>query len=584
MKCTKLKAEHATLLSLWFLVCSYLYFYIKSDFPFNDTDDYMRLVTVLDYIEGAGWYDHIMKRCNFPFGGDMHWTRLYDCILLAGTYIFSVFSSSLKEALFHWGTVVTPILSCFSILYFFSVCRHFLSKEVSFLSTIFFFLNPFILSQIRPFRPDHHAFLILMALITIKCCIDVVKTLQDKNVDYKACFKLGLAYSLSIVASPELLIVIFPIELFFVMFWCRFKINTDAVVTKSIFWFITMIACYLLFSSDNYHGVSSVEYDKISIVHVCIAASSLLLWISLKVIGQYTIQQNVISLACSGIPIALLLYICFPDIIYLMSGKISPELKRVWLYNISEMQSPLARGVFSYASMLYIAYSLCTLAGMYTVFSKLHLFKIRHQFLIMYVGVITVLYGIFGGISYRTAYYYSILSVPFLSIFFTYSSILGFIKSSIRKRMTLIIFPIAIYIIPMILSESPEKKQAPINDKQLITFLNNLSEPCSILIDEKYGPKILYYTKHNVVSAPYHRHEYGILSNYKVFHSKDATFDDLKYVIDTSNIAYIIVSKEDNLTTSAVCKKLSDGDLPSYLEKVEVDIENAIVFKVVRYS
>src|ERR1700722_16155786 len=47
---------------------------LRGDLP--DTDDYMYLNQVLDWMKGQGWYDNIQHRLNPPAGVPIHFSRL----------------------------------------------------------------------------------------------------------------------------------------------------------------------------------------------------------------------------------------------------------------------------------------------------------------------------------------------------------------------------------------------------------------------------------------------------------------------------------------------------------------------------
>ena len=49
----------------------------------RDTDDFMRVVQVVDWLDGQGWNDTVQRRLNPPEGVDMHWSRLADLPLAA---------------------------------------------------------------------------------------------------------------------------------------------------------------------------------------------------------------------------------------------------------------------------------------------------------------------------------------------------------------------------------------------------------------------------------------------------------------------------------------------------------------------
>ena len=66
---------------LWFIAC--FFFYIKQgsevvQLQLTDPDDYMRLVQVSRWLNGASWYDVSQPRMNPSEGVEMPWNRMAD--------------------------------------------------------------------------------------------------------------------------------------------------------------------------------------------------------------------------------------------------------------------------------------------------------------------------------------------------------------------------------------------------------------------------------------------------------------------------------------------------------------------------
>jgi hypothetical protein len=71
-------------------------------------DSYMRLVRVTELYETGAWFDITIERSNAPYGDDLHWTRPYDVVVLAGAWVLTPFLG-FETALFRWGSLVSPI-------------------------------------------------------------------------------------------------------------------------------------------------------------------------------------------------------------------------------------------------------------------------------------------------------------------------------------------------------------------------------------------------------------------------------------------------------------------------------------------
>ena len=138
-----------------------------------------------------------------------------------------------------------------------------------------------------------------------------------------------------------------------------------------------------------------------------------------------------------------------------------------------------------------------------------------------------------------------------------------------------------LYIIPIgiFLAIGDDDDGKKVNQKALVEYLQTLKPSSTILATDAFGPMILFYTAHNIIVAPYHRQEYGLLAGCKVFGSKTAGLDELAKIIKESNVSYIVVPSKKEL--SNICRKLIDGPLPAYLEKLDTSLENVSIFKVI---
>lgn len=579
MMLKKLKLDQILLIFFWFLVCCYVYISrMSGDFPFKDTDDYMRLVRVLEFIEGAGWYDHIMPRSNFPYGCDIHWTRLYDCILIAGSYIFRPFVNTSKDALFYFSSIISPIFGIFATLKYLQICKRFFQSSVSFLCGLFFLLNGYTFIQIAPCRPDHHALLILLAVLMLKYCLEMLSNMQTGKYDNSA-IKLGITYSIGISASPELLLIICPMEAFLAIYYMATNYGIEQNIKKNSWWLVSIIACFFAFSFDSLANLSSPDYDKISIVHVAISASALMFWLTVRQIKFDDMTKRIYGSAFIGLTLVCLLYKIFPDIIYLMSGKVDPDVKKLWLQNVSEMSSPIKDDNI-FTTFAYILPALCTLAGCYSVLTKMGNVKFDKKIMIVYTSAISILFTILTGITYRIGYYFAIFAIPFIVHFFMFSSIAERVKQRYRGHVCMLGFFMIFYALPcLIVCIWPEngEEEEKFDVKSMIQYLAEIDKTETILAHHGYGPKILYYTKHNIIGSPYHRQTYGLLSDHKVFCSETNDINDLLEIIKTSNVGYIVFDSKHN--KSKIYKELQ-ANCPSNIKRLDVKIDGFEIYKV----
>lgn len=576
----KIKLEQVVLVVFWFMVCCYVYISrMSGDFPFNDTDDYMRLVRVLEFMEGDGWYNHIMPRGNIPYGCDIHWTRLYDCMLIAGSYLFRPFVNTSKDALFHFSAIISPILGIFAALNYGQICKRFFPASVAFLCGLFFILNNYTFIQIAPCRPDHHSLLILCAVLMLKYCLGMLSDMKNSK-NGNAAIKLGITYSIGISASPELLLIICPMEAFLAIYWMATNLGIEQNIKKSSWWFGSIIVCFFAFSYDSMANLSSPDYDKISIVHVYISVAAFTFWLIVRQINFADMAKRSYGGITIGLVLLCLLYKIFPDIVYLMSGKVDPEVKELWLQHVSEMSSPIKDDNI-FMSFAYILPTVCTLFGCYSILTKIKRLNFDKKVLVVYVSAVTILFTILTGITYRIGYYFSMFAIPFIVHFFMYSNIAKRIKERYRGHVCMLGFFMIFYALPLFIAciwpEDDEKKDK-IDVKGMIQYLAKIEDKTTILAHHGYGPKILYYTKHNIVGSPYHRQTYGILADHKVFDSKTHDINDLMEIIKTSNVGYIVFDSKHY--ESNIYQQLQSDKCPKNIQKLDEKIDGFEIYKV----
>src|SRR5215831_12824228 len=74
-----------------------------------DPDCYMHLQRALR-LASEGWQSTLDPRVNAPDGYTIHWTALFDTLLLAGAAPLRLLGLSLPHALYVWGGMISPVL------------------------------------------------------------------------------------------------------------------------------------------------------------------------------------------------------------------------------------------------------------------------------------------------------------------------------------------------------------------------------------------------------------------------------------------------------------------------------------------
>ncbi|NQU60193.1 MAG: hypothetical protein HQ512_03605 [Rhodospirillales bacterium] len=74
-----------------------------------DSDGYARLVRVERLLATGGWFDSSLPRANWPFGGSLHWTRLFDVLIIALALPMTAVVG-MSKALYWSGVLISPLL------------------------------------------------------------------------------------------------------------------------------------------------------------------------------------------------------------------------------------------------------------------------------------------------------------------------------------------------------------------------------------------------------------------------------------------------------------------------------------------
>ncbi len=158
------------LLAVWALACAMLllrHVMTGADAPFfGDTDDAMRMVVVRDFLSGQGWYDLVQHRLNTPYGAEIHWSRLID-LPLAGLLALSGLVATPAVALQIAGTI-WPLLLLLVLLWLSArITLELVGHEGLLPALILPLLAPAILSEFMPGRVDHHNVVIVLTMATL---------------------------------------------------------------------------------------------------------------------------------------------------------------------------------------------------------------------------------------------------------------------------------------------------------------------------------------------------------------------------------------------------------------------------------
>jgi hypothetical protein len=129
-----------------------------------DSDDYTYLSQTLDWLQGQSWFDNIQHRMSPPEGVAIHYTRFAEMPIAGMILLFRLFHYSWRGAALL-GSFLLPLIYLGLFFFFLRiVAERFASKEWSRLSTFIVLFAPILMFKFAPGQVDHHG---LEAMLTI---------------------------------------------------------------------------------------------------------------------------------------------------------------------------------------------------------------------------------------------------------------------------------------------------------------------------------------------------------------------------------------------------------------------------------
>ena len=155
------------LLLTWAMVACFVGFVAAPfivDYRAAESDDWLRLLQVRDWIAGQGWFDSRQYRMNPPEGADIHWVRLVDIPLGAVLFVVKPFFEQRTAE-----TIMMTVIPLFQLLVAMLLVRGMMrdlkaDRLTSWLAIAVIPICPLLLYSFLPMRIDHHAWQAILAL------------------------------------------------------------------------------------------------------------------------------------------------------------------------------------------------------------------------------------------------------------------------------------------------------------------------------------------------------------------------------------------------------------------------------------
>ena len=574
---------------LWMATCLFNYLLLGADITqlhFSDPDDYMRIVQVLSWLDGASWYDMSQPRMNPPTGVEMHWTRFPDIPIaammtltqnLVGRELSIVIVSFVVPAFLLLGLMFAACWSARPIISHSSIPNVVLA----------IILALPLLAKFGPGKLDHHNWQLLFAILALGCVLRIIINPQAFAPAYISGIIGALSLWVGIEALPWLVAFCMAMLIAWI-FWDR------RVLTASVLFSIVLLltTIFILFLTREFGDWKTIECDSFSIAYIGIAGAIFIFWAGIWIypIKTGNIKFRLLVAVISAAVSFLFLATQFPECISHPYSQLDANVATIWA-SISEVRSLLE---FANAGAYQIPYFIfLPVLGLFIVIYRI--LNLSGNMCLVWVVIALHLFIAIALSFYQIrflplAHLYAVLPVAWLLS-------LAFCKIEERwvgiPRILLIV--LALLAIGPIPSFVPVALFAPddIEDEEEHCNIDNIEKLLDEIPDQKLiatfvalGSEILFRTGHSVLGSTYHRNTDGNLYIYNLFTAKN---DQNVYKLVTDrNVNMILVcsgSPELELYTdgdgNTFVERLVAGDIPLWLEKVQVpDGSNELLFRV----
>jgi hypothetical protein len=560
-----------------------------------DSDCYMRLLRVQKLWDTGRWYDPVSERSNAPYGETLHWTRPFDVLLLLGAAPPAPLVG-FRTALFWWGVVISPILLFCTLLVFPWVTRPLLRGDGPRLATLLFIGQISVLAAFQPGRPDHHGLLLLLFVLTLGLALRLVQ----EPFRPALCYAAGALLALSLWVSIESIVA--AAALFAVLAGLWVWRNED-FPDKCLHLGLATggFLCVALLIERPPHDWAAVEFDRLSIVHVCLFGLVTAVFGVLSVLTRQTgilrhRPGRLLAGAGGALVAAVVMMALFPGFSRGPWADVDPAVVRVYLDNVAEVRPLFWPHVqWSLVVPLFGTAAFCLPLLLWRSL------KGPQPAAWMLVTVALILFSVLSVLQTRWCGYAQTLLVwptaALLAGLWTRLDRWTFLVGRALAKGLLVIGCMYLLLVAGTLAEMKAKAGSGEPPKRTLLvpicrYLENndtwQGRPARILAPIFWGGEILYRTHHEVVATPYHRNAPGILDTYHVFTA--TTDDEALQIVRRRKVDLILLPparaepRKDPGTAEAstFSRRLRDGQGPPWCRKVELpaELSSFLLFQV----
>ena len=569
----------------WLLLCAWLVYARWASirgFMLSDTDDNMRMSQVRALLHGQDWFDLRQYKMNWPYGINIHWSRLVDLPIAGLVLLGRLFMTGPHAE--QMAVAVAPLIPLGLMMASLAlIVRRLVAPAAWPLAVACLFFCGSTLGMFQPTRIDHHNW--QMALLALGCAgITDPRRARGGAI-------LGIATALSLSIGLEMMIYLALGGVTMVLFWVCNPEERRRLATYAVTLGGGTAFGFLVFAS---YANRQAVCDALSPVWLSDALLGGALLLGLAFWSPAKWQVRLGAAAAAGIVIAGFHALAWPHCLSRLEGA-SPELYKLWLSHVRE-----ARPIYRHGWRTAFFTLALPVAG--AIGWGLLVWEVRRQQdrLLKVAGValaaIAAMLLLFW--QTRTGPAAQMLGIPgAVALVWIWAPRAFASNNSIVRVLgtTLIVLGGLGAAVPLVLDYFPDK-QSP-RDKQ-IGMANNLCpslwamrpvalQPRGIVFTfGDLAPRLITVTHHYSITGPYHRNGTQILDMMHAFMSSP---DEAHAIIRKYHSDYLLVCPMMSQSTlfksdapNGFYSQLDKGKVPAWLKPIDLGKDSPMkMWKVV---
>ncbi len=493
-----------------------------------DTDSHMRILRVQELRDTWRWYDDVFERSNAPWGETSHWTRPLDMVLFAGALLLAPVTGFARGL--YWSAVaVGPLLQILTgILLAWAA-----APLVRWHRLLMFVLlvQPAAMVYALAGRADHHGVILLAFTVTFGYA---VRMLLDPD-HRPAAVLAGVWTGVGMWISTEFLLPMAALLGASALLWVLRSGAYGAANLRLATGLVAATAASLVLERPP-SGLASVEYDKLSVVHLATAAIALGFWL-IAARRDETLRRRASVAAVGGVLSLSLAYVLFPAFFGGPWVEVDPDLMRLWLSKVAELQPLWPSAAWEVGRLIWYVGS-AVAAVPYVIWLIARERREPSWAGWLFVGICLAMFLVTALFRVRFSAFAELLAaVLAVDLIHRACHALRRVEPPALRGLARSAVAAAVLTGPLLLGGAiwarnrPEAAaqatgQALCSLQDLSRFL--ASEPAfadstlTIAAHVDFGPELLYRTRHRVLATPYHRNRDGVLDTHRLLASADA--------------------------------------------------------------